>query len=207
VTLALVVVAVRDDHDGAPKLVPRLVLGKLVAAGEVDGVVERRAAARAQAADGRLQLLGIVDEVRHQLGRSIEAHHHGFVVAEADHAVDERIGRFLLELETLPDAVAGIDQDAEAQGKVGFGRELRDGLGALVFEHLKVVLHQVGDEAALLVGDREKHVDARDVQNDAGTGIFDDLGLLRGRRNRLLRLHGSTARGHGRQENEGFHLD
>jgi len=31
------------------------------------------------------------------------------------HALDERNRGFLLELEALPDAVAGIDQDAEAQ--------------------------------------------------------------------------------------------
>src|ERR1022692_4218253 len=79
--------------------------------------------------------------------------------------------------------------------------------GRLVLEHLEVVLHQVGDEAALLVGDREEHVDAGDVQNDAGSGVVDDLGLLRGRRNRLLRADGGAARGHGRRENESFHLD
>ena len=128
-------------------------------------------------------------------------------MSEADHAVDERNGGFLLELEALPDAVAGVYQDAEAQGKVGFSRELRDGLRGLVFEYLEVVLRQVGDEAALPVGDGEEHVDAGDVQNDAGTGIFDDLGLLRGRRNHLLRVKGGAAQGHGRQEKEGSHLD
>jgi hypothetical protein len=81
-------------------------------------------------------------------------------------------------------------------------------LRLLVFEHLEVVLRQVGDEAALLVGDREEHVDAGDVQNNAGTGIVDDLGrLLRGRRNRLLRPDSGAAHGHGRREKEGFHLD
>ena len=116
---------------------------------------------------GRLQLFGIVDEVGHQFSRSVEAHHHGLVVAVVDDALDERDRGLLLELEAFADAVAGIDQDAEAQGQVGFGGELRDGLGLLVFEHLEVVLRQVGDEAALLVGDREEHVDAGNIQNDA----------------------------------------
>ena len=85
----------------------------------------------------------------------------------AHHAVDELDGGFLLEAEAVADAVAGIDQDAEAQRQVALGGELHDGLRLLVFEDLEVVLGQVGDEAALLVGDGEEHVDAGDVDLDA----------------------------------------
>src|SRR5260221_310910 len=54
---ALVVVAIADDDDGAAKFMTRLVLLQPVAAGEVDRIVEGRAAAGAQVADRSGQLV------------------------------------------------------------------------------------------------------------------------------------------------------
>ena len=70
----------------------------------------------------------VVDQVGYQLRLSIEAHHHGLVVPGADTVCDELDGGLLLESEALPNAVAGIDQDGQAQRKVGFGGELQNGL-------------------------------------------------------------------------------
>ncbi len=95
---------------------PRLVPRQPVAAGEVDGVVERRAAARPQVANRFRQLLRIVDQIGNHLGRGVETHHHGPVLLRPKHAVDELDGCLLLELEAVPNAVAGIDQDGDAQG-------------------------------------------------------------------------------------------
>ena len=59
------------------------------------------------------------------------------------------VGRLLLEPEAIANAVAGIDQDGQAQRQVGFGGELDDLLGLLVLEDLEIVFAEVGDEAAL----------------------------------------------------------
>ena len=40
-------------------------------------------------------------------------------------------------------------------------------LRLLAFDDLEIVFAEIGDEAALLVGDGEQHVDAGDVENDA----------------------------------------
>ena len=165
---ALVVLAIAQDDHGAAEFVERLVLHQLVAAGEEDGVVERRSAARPQIRDGFLQIADVVGEIGHQFGRRIETHNHGSVVLGPDGAVDERGGGFLLEMKTVANAVAGVDQDSQAQRQVGFSREFDDGLRLLAFEDLEIVLGEIGDEAAFFVRHRVEHVDARDVEGDAG---------------------------------------
>ena len=68
---ALIVIAIGHNDDGAPEFVPRLVLRQPVAAGEINGVVERRPAARPQVANRFRQLLRIVDQIGNHLGRSV----------------------------------------------------------------------------------------------------------------------------------------
>jgi len=51
----------------------------------------------------------------------------GLVEIGAHDAVDELAGGFLLELEALADAVAGVDENAQPQGQVGLRCEVRDG--------------------------------------------------------------------------------
>ena len=105
-------------------------------------------------------------QIGHQLGGSVETHDHGFVVLGPYRAVDEGRGGFLLEIEPVANAVAGVDQDRKAQRQVGFSGEFDNGLRFLALEDLEIVLGKVGDEAALFVRDRVEHVDARDVQGD-----------------------------------------
>ena len=113
------------------------------------------------------QLLRVVDQIGAQFGRSVEADDHHPVLPRPHHAVDELDRRFLLELEALANAVAGVDQDRQAQRQVAFRRELLDYLRLLVLDDFEIILGQVGDEAALLVRHGEQHVDARDVHQDA----------------------------------------
>src|ERR1700733_9844617 len=118
---ALVIFPVAQNDHGAAEFVERLIFHQLVAAGEEDGVIKRRSATRPQVRNGFFQVADIVGQIRHQLGRGIEAHDHGLVVLWPDSAVDEGGGRFLLEMETVANAVAGVDQDRQAQRQVGFG--------------------------------------------------------------------------------------
>ena len=155
-----------------------LVLLKLVAAGEVQGVVEGGAATGAEATHGSGEFLRIVDQVGHELGRGVEAHDHGFVLARADHAGDEVDGGLLLEAEAVADAVAGIDQDGNAERQITFRGELLDGLRPLVLDHLEIVFGEIGNELAFLIGDSKEHVDAVDFQDDTGIGRLDAGGFL-----------------------------
>jgi len=82
-----------------------------------------------------------------------------------------------------------VDEDAQAEGQVGFRGEVRDGLPPLAFDDFKIVLGEVGDEAALLVGDGKEQADACNVDlNTGGLIALNDLasgpgGVLAGDRN------------------------
>ena len=68
----------------------------------------------------------------HQFGGGVKADHHGLVLPWPDDAVNEFDGGFLLEFEPVANAVAGIDQDGNAERQIGLGRELLYHLGLLV---------------------------------------------------------------------------
>ena len=116
----------------------RLVLHQLFLAGEEDGVVQSRAAAGTQIANGFGERSRVVRQVGYKLRAGIEADHHGLVL-RTHHAVDEFNRRFLLEPEAIANAVAAVDQNGEAQGQVGFRGELDDLLRLLVLEDVEVV--------------------------------------------------------------------
>ena len=98
----------------------------------------------------------------------------------------------------VPDAVAGIDQNGDAERQVSLGSELEDVLRAPVFEYLEVAAGQVGHETAFLVGDREQQVHSGDVQDDAGLDVVFDPALRGGRllRGPLRRQPKSERAGH-----------
>ncbi len=130
---ALVIFAIAEDHHGAAEFVERLILHQLVAAGEEDGVVEGGSAAGPQIPESLFQAPVVVGQVGDQFGGGIEADDQGFILARAHHAVDECDGGFLLEAETLANAVAGVDQDRQAQRQIGFSGEFDDRLAASCF--------------------------------------------------------------------------
>src|SRR5262249_54496023 len=130
------------------------------------GAVSAGAPARTQTANGLRQLLGVVVQVRNQFGRRIKAHYHGLILPRPDDAVDELDRGFLFELEPVANAVAGIDQNGDAQRQIGLGREFLNHLWLFVFRDGEILSAQVGDEATLLVGYREQDVNARDIDGD-----------------------------------------
>ena len=83
----------------------------------------------------------------------IEQHQRELVVAR--HQLEEEaVERAPRVLQPLADhAVADVEQHGEADRHALAG-ELRDGLRQAVFEHLEVVLRQIGHEPAAGVGDR-----------------------------------------------------
>ena len=88
-------------------------------------------------------------------------------VTLAHHGIDKVRCGFLLELETLPDAIARVDEDREAQRKVGLGSELDDRLRLLCLEDFEIVFGEVIDEAAFLIRYREQELNAGHFEGEA----------------------------------------
>ncbi len=68
---ALVIFTVAEDHHGPAEFIARLIEGQFVAAGVKECVVESRAAAGAQTANGLFERVGVVDEVGDELGSAV----------------------------------------------------------------------------------------------------------------------------------------
>ena len=106
---------------------------------EIDGVVERRAAAGPHALHALFELAAdrpvrsltssaALSKLTSMSRSSLRTHH----------ALDETNGRLLLEAELFADAVAGIDQHREAQRQIGFRGELLDDLRLLVLDDVEI---------------------------------------------------------------------
>jgi hypothetical protein len=111
--VAQVVVAVAEQNDGAAHWAGLLLLEQLVAAGEVQRVIHRSAAAGTQHADSRGEVFGAVGEILGHFRSGVEANHERLVVTAANDGVQKLNGRFLLKLEAVAHRVAGIDQQSD----------------------------------------------------------------------------------------------
>ena len=160
--------AIADDDHGSTKLVARLVHHQLFFGPEVDRIVKRRAAPRAQAADAGLQRFHIIGQICDQFHVAVKGGDHHQVLTRAQDGVHKTDGGLLLKAEAVGNAVRGINQHRDAQRQIGFRGELADLLSFLVFGDVKVFLAKVGNEAALFVGNGEENVDAGDVHRNGG---------------------------------------
>ena len=143
----------------------------LLAAGLVEGVEERGAAAGTELADALVEEIDVVGEVLRDVGLDVEALDEGAVV-EVQDLEEELDGGVLLELEALADGAGGVEHDADAQGQIGLLVEAEDSDGrTAVVEQAEVLALEAGDEAALLVGDGEDEIDFVDLDLDGGDGL------------------------------------
>ena len=79
-----------------------------------------------------------------------------FAKQQLTHEAVDRVAR--VDDRLAPHAVAGVEEHTEADRNARIG-ELRDVLLGAVLEDLKVVLGEPGDQAALRVGHRDRHLD------------------------------------------------
>jgi len=93
-----------------------------------------------------------------KLGLYIKSHNKGRILPGAQCFLEEIDGRFLFEMQTLADAVARVNQHADAQRQVGFPAEEPYVLRVLILEHVEVVLRKVENHTVLLVGHGEQNV-------------------------------------------------
>jgi hypothetical protein len=153
----------------------------LVAAGLVERVKERGAAAGAQLADAGIQQIDAVGEVLRDVGLHVKALDEGAVVRVQD-LEQEVDGGLLLKLKALADRAGGVHHDADAQRQVGLLLEADHALrGAAIVQQAEVLLLQTGDEVAVMVGYGEDEVDDARVDGDVaagGRGAFARLQLV-----------------------------
>ena len=164
--------------------------------GEVDGVEEQRAAGVAGGhgaatdagdastrgrrvdggvVDGALNFVSVVGVVGEQVYVDVKGDEEGFVFGGEDVAEEGGAG-FLLKGKDVLLAAAGIEQDADGEGKVFLLREVLEGLELAVFKEAAVAVFEAGDETALIV-DGEVDVDEVDVDVEGGSvGVAGLLG-------------------------------
>src|SRR5215470_17883223 len=100
----------------------------------------------------------VIGKTLREVGSSVEAVDEGLVIFWPYIRIQKFNRRFLLELETVANGVARIDEQTDLERQVGFTSKAAnlDGWFAVV-NHPKIVLLQVLDVATVLVRDREDH--------------------------------------------------
>ena len=105
------------------------------------------------------KLVAVSGEVLCDLGFQGKADDKGLIVLRPNRLAQKIDGRFLLELEAIAHRLAGIDQEADLQGKVSLTVETEYLLRRLtIVQNLEIVLLQALYVVAVLVGDGENQV-------------------------------------------------
>ena len=109
--------------------------------------------------------------------------------------IQEFDGGFLLELKAVAHGVAGVDEQADLEGKIGFGVEATNLLGSfVVVDDVEIGLLEISNASTLLVGYGEDDVDLVGACLDRRQGLISGAGRVGRfliRRGRLcLRLRG-----------------
>src|SRR5207249_6177480 len=126
--LALDVDAVAQDDKHAAALFRRTGLQHLFSAGIIDRIIERLPASCLQGPDLLVQRLGIVSKIlEHRTGR-VKRLEKDLVLAAAslEHVEDKFARRVLLEGEFPARAVARVQDQADAQGRLGAAVKVAD---------------------------------------------------------------------------------
>src|ERR1035437_5962182 len=187
-----VVVAVAHHDDDAPRFVGLAFDQLAPRAGQVNGVIQRCAAAGLHLADLVGEFLGVPGGFDHDIGGIAVGNQ---VTGEAFVAGQQVPHQFqngiLVSLPVDARIVAQVDQEAGHDGLFLFMAEKLDVLRLALVEHAEILLHEVGNEAAFVVG----HGDRDDDFGGGSPELYGGLaGLLRGgwRRSGLLGYRGQA---------------
>ena len=147
-------------------------------------------------------------EVLQELDLAGELDDEGLVLGRGEHLVEEGAAGGALFVDDVALAEAGVDEQAEGQGKVGVDVEVADGLRMAVDLEDEVVLGEVLDEGAFLVADDDGEVDEAGIDGDGRGGGGRSL-LGRGGFRCALRsgVRRKLARTKDRSEQEGHHVE
>src|SRR5580658_583391 len=176
---ALIVLAVTEDHNrfahGMVGL--RVIAQQLFLARLVDCVVERGAAAVAQALHSGGKQWHLIGEILGQVALFVEPYDEGAVIAGANNVLQKSRGSVFFESETALHRAAHVHEQAEFDGQVGLAAEVKDRLHRLVvIKNREIVLVQIADELAVAIGGDEQHVDFIDALLDGEDGFVHVVG-------------------------------
>jgi hypothetical protein len=189
-----IVFAVAQQNNCPPRSRIERCLQKLVPASKIKRVIKRSAAARPQLMNTVCQRLGVVREILGDLGSGIKANHECAVIFRPNRLIEEFDGRLLFELEAIAHRIAGIDQQAHAQGQVCFAVKAANFFDRLAIVHyLKVALLEVGNPPSVLIGYRKDNIYFVGTDNKAGN-IIGGAGIWRILIRGLLRVRSSSGR-------------
>jgi hypothetical protein len=190
--LAAAVNAVGEDDES----LATLSLSHQFVGGEVDGVVEKRAAAVAVSMrttavpatsatrgtspagiglrelrgvdliDGREEFLAGRSEVLEEFDFVIEMDEEGFVLVFAQDAIEKRAAGGAFLIEDAALAEARVHEEAEGEREAGFLGEVGNGLRLSVLLESEVVFGEIADDVAVFVADSSKEIDGGDANRD-----------------------------------------
>ena len=135
--------------------------------------------------NGGRQLIDVVRVVLQELGFHVEGNRKRLVLLRAQCLAQEIDRRFLLKVQALANAVAGIDKNPDAKGQIGLTAEESDFLRLPVLQETKIFLCKVNDHPVLLVKDCKRDIDQvyRNTNCAADPGLW--AGLRAGNRLRV----------------------
>ena len=179
--MALVILAVAEEDNGAPHRGFIAGVQQLFLAGQINGVIKGGAAAGLQAINRRRQRFLIVGEILHQLGMAVEADYEGPVGARANHLLEKGEGRILLEGEAASHRTAVVHQQAYPQGQVSLAAKVQNARWRpIVIEHAEIALRKIAHKFSVPVGGRKHHVDLihslADSEDRTGTARLFGIG-------------------------------
>ena len=90
------------------------------------------------------------------------------VFGSSQHLIQETLAGRSLLIQNIPLTHAGIDKQAECEGKVGFLRKIANRLRATIFLEQEVVFGQIADDLTMLVPDSDRQSDHFDVDRQRG---------------------------------------
>ena len=158
--MAGVVIAIADQNDCAAYSSSLRRLQQLVAACVIERVVHRGAAAGTEHAHTLGQGLGTVGEVLRNFRSYIKAHYECPVVSGPDGLVQKLDRGLLLELETVADGVAGVNQKPDLHRQISLAAKTADFRYRLfVIDDPEIALGEVLDVVIVLVRDGKNHTD------------------------------------------------
>ena len=90
------------------------------------------------------------------------------VFGSSQHLIQETLAGCSLLIQNIPLTHAGVDKQAEREGKVGFLRKIANRLRVTIFLEQEVVFGQIANDLAMLIPDSDRQGDHFDVHRQRG---------------------------------------
>src|SRR6266705_2764414 len=152
------VLAVADQDNGLSSSLA----SELLFTCEIDGVVNRCAAADLQLINRTFQYFRVFCEVLHERHRTIESDHQRKIFRPQNGFQKTDCCDLLFD-ENRPHARTRVDEQGQRQGQFVLAREVSDFLPPAVLFNKKILCGKGGNKAPVPVGHRERNVDQFDI--------------------------------------------